>query len=95
MAARAPLSGVYVPSTWRFSSRCDPPSLVHGQVQRAAQREGAAAIGVGGKPIECPVLIRVSDDETHKDDGMPLPDAPGAPRSHWFKKPRLPSKPTG
>ena len=64
---------------------------MHGQVQRAAQREGAAAIGVGGKPIECPVLIHVSDDETHKDDGMPLPDAPGAPKSHWFKKPRLPS----
>ena len=68
---------------------------VHGQVKRASEREGAAAIGVGGKPIECPVLIHVSDDETHKDDGMPLPDAPGAPKSHWFKKPRLPSKPTG
>ena len=59
---------------------------VHGQVKRASEREGAAAIGVGGKPVECPVLIHVADDETHKEDGEPLPDAPGAPKNNWLRR---------
>ena len=89
-AARAPRARACLPRGAILTAATLTIARVHGQVKRASEREGAAAIGVGGKPVECPVLIHVADDETHKEDGEPLPDAPGAPKNHWLRR-----KPTG